>query len=327
MKHLLLILLISTFLFCSNKETTRSLQAKSKIDLEKSNESISKILFSRKLNNDNGWSIYSIDPNTLKEEIVIPFKSGQGEYNTNVSPNGKSISFNTYRYGGWKIASYNIMTKEVKQITKNPKYYFFNGVFSPDGETLSYERNVGRDTHIFKSDSNGDNEERLTINFGKENRTPSWSADGKSVFFYSEKDRINDIYVLDITSKKIKNISNNKTGNDFNPCVSQEGKKVAYYSDRNGYLDVYVMDIDGQNQINLTESIRNDNNKYNYYTDYNMFWKFKVSWSPDGKSLVFSNAIQGNIDLFTIHADGTNLKQITKTPKSEYTPEWAIISQ
>lgn len=287
---------------------------------------VSKILFSRKHSNDQGWSIYMMDPDGSNEKIIIPFKSGMGEYNPDPSSDGKTILFNTYRYGGWKLALYDIERKSAKRITMSSNYYT-NGVFSPDGKRIVYEKNLQRSTHIFIADRDGKNEQMLTSKMGTQNRIPVWTPDGKSILFYNENANANDIYMVDIESGNIKNLTNNNSGNDFGPSVSPDGSKIAFFSDRNGFLDLFLMDITGVNQICLTSSLQSENNEYDYYTDRNMYWIFKTSWSPDSQSLVFSNSTGDNIDLFTVKKDGANLKQITNSSKSEYTPVWGLIEQ
>lgn len=316
-----LVLILS---FTPNKNRNNSKNTLEKKAHTPQNVKKSKILFSRKHKQEKGWSIYSINPDGTGEKIVIPYASGQGEYNPEISPNGKEILFNSYRYGGWKLAVYNIQKKTVKNISSTSNYYT-NGSYSNSGDNIAYERNVGRSTQIFISNSNGKNEKLMSVNMGRNNRLPCWTKKEESVLFYSEKRAANDIYIANVKSGEIKNLTNNSSGNDFNPSVSPDGKQVAFFSDRNGYLDLYLMDISGKNQINLTSKLHNISNKYNYYKDQNIYWLFKVSWSPDGEYLVFSNTISDNIDLFTIRNDGSELKQITKTSQSELTPVWGSI--
>ena len=285
-----------------------------------------KIVFSRKKDSDRGWSIYMMDSDGSNEKILIPYRSGMGEYNPDISPDGKTVLFNTYRYGGWKLATYDIESKTTTRITFASNY-FTNGVFSPDGRKIAYEKNVQRSTHIFIADRNGQNEKTLTAKMGNENRIPGWSPDGKSIVFYSDKDGKNDIYKVAIDGGEITNLTKNKSGNDFAPSVSPDGKQIAFFSDRNGYLDLYIMNFNGTDQVNLTKALQTKNNTYNYYKDNNLFWIFKASWSPDGNSIVFSSVVNDNVDLFTIQKDGLNLKRLTVSPKSEFTPVWGKITQ
>lgn len=289
--------------------------------VEEGNSS-SRILFARKRIPSEGWTIFSVNSDGSDEKTIIPAKRGMGEYNPARSPDGKTILFNTYRYGGWKLATRDLASGKVSRITQASNY-FTNGVYSADGEKIAYEKNIGRSTHICIADVHGKNEVVLTSKSGSaENRIPVWTANGESIIFYNEKNSINDIFSIDIASLSIQNLTKNSTGNDFSPAVSPDGKQIAFFSDRNGFLDLYIMDRDGSNPTNLSNALQSKNNKYNYFKDSNTYWIFKVAWSPDGKHLVFSNVKTDNVDLFTIKSDGTELTQITKTSASEYTPCW-----
>ena len=287
----------------------------------------SKILFAKRQKSGQGWSIYAMRPDGLDLKLLIPLKSGMGEYNPSVSPDGTTILFNTYRFGGWELATFNLHSGKILQLTKGGGYCT-NGVFSPDGNKIVYEKNNGRNTHICMADRNGLNERILTSQLGNtENRIPVWTANGNSIIFYSDKEGNNDVYKINISDSNhiITNLTNNKEGNDFAPSVSPDNQQIAFFSDRNGHLDLYVMDISGNNQRNITSSVRNENNAYNYYTDSNTYWMFKSSWSPNGDYLVFTNVASGNVDLFVVHKDGSNLKQITNSEQSELTPVWAVL--
>lgn len=48
-----------------------------------------------------------------------------------------------------------------------------------------------------------------------------------------------------------------------------------------------------------------------------------AGWSPDGTSIVFANAgIGGNDDLYVMHADGSAITPLTRTPTWESAPAW-----
>jgi Tol biopolymer transport system component len=52
------------------------------------------------------------------------------------------------------------------------------------------------------------------------------------------------------------------------------------------------------------------------------YFAFEPSWSPDGTQILFGMFINGQEDLYTANADGSNLKQITDTPDFEIGPDW-----
>jgi TolB protein len=69
------------------------------------------------------------------------------------------------------------------------------------------------------------------------------------------------------------------------------------------------MDADGENHQNLTGSHRNN---------------WAPSWSPDGKRIAFTAAVQGEeTDIYVMDADGRNLQQLTNDPALDSYPSWS----
>jgi len=57
-------------------------------------------------------------------------------------------------------------------------------------------------------------------------------------------------------------------------------------------------------------------------------WDGTPDWSPDGKKIVFSSDRAGSKDLYVMNADGTEVRQLTKTETGpikgqEYEPRWS----
>lgn len=319
-KHSILIGLASLILF--NTDIKSSIH-RPIAEIPKVQKEQSKILFAKKKNRNQGWTIYMIDPDGNNEKILIPFESGQGEYNPSVSPDGNEVLFNSYRYGGWKLAVLNLSNQKIQRITMGNNYYT-NGAYSPSAEKIAYEKSDRVSNHIFIANRDGSQEKNISKVLGKaDNYIPVWENEN-SILFYSNASGSNDIYRVSLTNLSVENLTNNSSGNDFAPAISKNGK-IAFYSDRNGYLDLFVMDRDGKNQRCLTTSMQSEKNQYNYYKDRNLYWIFKASWSLDGSKIVFQNVTEESIDLFTVDSDGGNLKQLTDTPETEYTPTWGVI--
>jgi Tol biopolymer transport system component len=81
------------------------------------------------------------------------------------------------------------------------------------------------------------------------------------------------------------------------PDISPNGKRIVYQSNESGSFNVWVMDIDGGHQTQLT--------------DESGFEDFQPSWSPDGKSILFSRCGEpfGYItycDIESMKANGSN---------------------
>ena len=103
-------------------------------------------------------------------------------------------------------------------------------------------------------------------------------------------------------------IPNTERGAD--PVVSADGKRVAYLAYAAGGVDLVVIDLDGSNKQVLTN-----------FKDGS--WLQGVSWSPDGKQLVFSMLRNFQQDLWVIDADGKNLHAITWDNHEDQDAHWA----
>lgn len=86
--------------------------------------------------------------------------------------------------------------------------------------------------------------------------------------------------------------------------VSPDGQKIAF--DMAG--DIYTLPIAGGKATRLTDGLPFD---------------VQPRWSPDGKQIVFVSDKDGSDDVWVMDADGKNLKQITRTDRTQFlSPEW-----
>jgi Tol biopolymer transport system component len=52
------------------------------------------------------------------------------------------------------------------------------------------------------------------------------------------------------------------------------------------------------------------------------YFAFEPDWSPDGTRIVFCMFINGQEDVYTANADGSDVRQVTDTPDFENGPDW-----
>lgn len=76
------------------------------------------------------------------------------------------------------------------------------------------------------------------------------------------------------------------------------GARRRYQWDFDPNIKIYSSNLDGSNQKLLTDA-----------PDYNA----EGSYSPDGKSIVFCSKRDGHLNLYIMDADGSNVRQLTKT--------------
>ena len=98
----------------------------------------------------------------------------------------------------------------------------------------------------------------------------------------------------------------------FEPAWSPDGKQIAF-KNLNPVDALWLMDADGSNAHRLTKT---PGSGY-------AFWN--PQWSPDGKRLSVPGGrrLMALIDVWTINADGTGERNISKSPEDEWWPTWS----
>lgn len=278
----------------------------------------SRIYFARQLDGDRGRSILSVRPDGTGERVEVAYKSGMGENNPAPSPDGSYLLFNTYRYGGWKIAK-KAGQGAVERWTLGADYYT-NPAFDHKGTRVAFEhtRRSGTDISV-RTLSTGD-EAAWASTKAHDERVPVWTPDGGLVSFDGRSGK-QQIYLQPKKDAATKLLSDGQ-GNDFAPAMSPDGQRVAFYSDRTGHADLMVLDLKTNELHNLTADIRNETTPYVFGE--RTYWRLKVAWSPDGGELVFLSPRDGNYELFVVRPDGTGLRRLTTTATSEITPAWGL---
>lgn len=266
--------------------------------------------------------IYDLKTATT-ETLLKGTVARRGEYNPSISPDGSKIIFNTYRFNGWKLgfADYeNGEISNVMRLTDRPNYEY-NASFSPDGTKIAYQEFnwSTRETDIFIADKNGKKAMHF-INSRGADHVPDWSSDGNSIVFSSERNGDFDVYIKALDDGTLLNLTNDNA-TDFAPSTSKKENVIAFLSDREGQVNLYSLDLDDDNLRNLTVDFKSDNIDSKGFDDAN-YWAYKTSWSPDGDKITFTLMIDGDLEIFTVNKDGTNLTQITHNDDTDMTPFW-----
>jgi TolB protein len=72
--------------------------------------------------------------------------------------------------------------------------------------------------------------------------------------------------------------------------------------------NVVVMDADGSNLVNLTNDDGNNQDP---------------DWSPDGGSIVYVSAIDGDFEIYSMNPDGSGRTDLTDNESSDFSPTWS----
>ncbi len=152
---------------------------------------------------------------------------------------------------------------------------------------------------------------------GLDKQRPSWSPDGKRLLFARHESGGTAIWLY-VTgpdgSAGPKRLTDRKTP-EYNGTFSPDGRQVLFasitLSGTQGNLDVSRIGADGQGLKTVTD----DQGKLAHQD-----WP---AWSPDGTRFAFSSTHDGNQEVYTAKADGTDVVRLTQHPGIDTHPCWS----
>lgn len=139
---------------------------------------------------------------------------------------------------------------------------------------------------------------------------PAWSPDGSQVAFISNRENGKEsgqfIYVMNADGNGVRQLSLENESKW--PDWSHDGSRITYTHKG----DIHVMNADGNGQsINLTDSPEED---------------AQSSWSPDDRQILWLSGGDNHWNLYTMNADGTNVRQLTQNGKV-FDAAWTVDGQ
>jgi Tol biopolymer transport system component len=129
------------------------------------------------------------------------------------------------------------------------------------------------------------------------------------VFTSTRETGVNEIWTMNSDGTGARRLTNNP-GNDQMPAWSPDGTRIVWASIRPGSpaRELWIMNADGSDQRRLTNLGTLPG------------WP---AWSPDGHRIAFhAQRVDGNLDIYTIDADGGDLRRLTST-NSHIRPRWS----
>jgi TolB protein len=114
---------------------------------------------------------------------------------------------------------------------------------------------------------------------------------------------------MNIEGADVQRLSNGE-GEAVNPAWHPDGQHIAFAWTRGfspGNYNIFVMDVASRQVVQLTHGAgRNEN----------------PSWAPDGRRIVFASTRGGSQQIWTMLADGSELRQLTTQSRNEK-PVWS----
>ncbi len=232
---------------------------------------------------------------------------------------GRQIAYYSYiNSKSWVIKVMNADGGNVRQLTDGGAC---DGApyWSPDGAQIVYssdaECNAER-REIYVISAEGGTPRNLSNN-AADDIAGTWSPDGKQIVFSSNRDGNYELYVMDADGGNVRRLTNN-SADDYAPAWSpaspEGGDQIAFYSNRDGNDEIYVMNVDGSNVRRLTNNTAVD---------------WFPRWSPappeggtGGKQITFSSKRDGNLEIYVMSADGSNVQRLTNSPGDDFNSVW-----
>ncbi len=232
------------------------------------------------------------------------------------SPDGAQIAFVSYRTGSPELV---ILSSDGELRKAFPQSGELNSApaWSPDGRLLAFSSSRDGNAEIYTLRLADGTLTRLTHNDAIDT-SPTWSPDGKRIAFTSDRTGAPQIYIMgangDTNGDKPRRLAFEVSYCDA-ASWSPLGDKIVFTGRVAGGFDLYVKEIPKDLTNDITGGPINrltENSNINEWP----------RWSPDGKHLVFASNRTGNFDVYTMDADGSNVRRLTRGGNSS-SPSWS----
>ncbi|MBD3368089.1 MAG: BamA/TamA family outer membrane protein [Candidatus Eisenbacteria bacterium] len=187
--------------------------------------------------------------------------------------------------------------------------------WSPDGEEICFVAKSGGDDALhFVDTESGDLVNSLTFDLDGM-FTPSWSPDGDRVVFVGTKEGASDLYMAHIETGELVRLTDDFY-DERDPEWSPDGTRIAFTSDRGSEAelgfrrryDLYAVEWSSRRIDRLPSTPGNDSSP---------------TWSPDGRSIIFSSTAGGSPDLYAITLADSSISRLTALVGGASAPSWA----
>ncbi len=263
----------------------------------------SKIVFLRKIGKYKNVHIMDIDGKNIQ---AITNKRTI-HLSPNWSPDGKKITYTSYKRGNPDLYIYSMLTK--KEIRISAKKGLNTGAsWTPDGRKILFTRSRKGDSDIYSINPDGTGLKAMIKGYGLD-ITPRMSPDSKNLIFVSGRSGSPHIWIMNMLTHKLQKLTR-KGRYNADPSWSPDGKSIAFAGFDNGHFDIFIMKPDPINPQFERLTINSNDNEH-------------PSWSPDGRHIIFQSNRDGQYELYLMNADGSNQRRLTFGLGEVTAPQWS----
>jgi Tol biopolymer transport system component/DNA-binding winged helix-turn-helix (wHTH) protein len=226
--------------------------------------------------------------------------TGKEAWGASLSRDGKKFVFSGKRAGRWELWEKSLVDGREAPIFTDDAYFRDEGLWSPDGARLAYERSktaTGEiQVAIWSSESR--TEEPLTESSNRYDYTNDWSPDGEWLLVSRENKETGNpeiwkIPVAGVLAKREpQKIISDPGFNLWQGRFSPDGRWIVFEAvrDQDTRIEstIYVVAVDGGQWVRITDG---------------KHWDDKPRWSPDGRVIYFLSERSGLFNVWGVHFD------------------------
>ncbi len=237
--------------------------------------------------------LYLMDYDGHNQRRISGHKSTSGY--SDWSPKGDAIAYMSYFSGTPGIYYVDLASGNKVPVFREPPLSL-SPSFSPDGRRIAFAHSRGSNIDIYVCDRDCRQPQRVTTS-GAIDTNPAWSPDGRQLAFTSGRSGQPQIYVMQANGDNVRRIS---FEGDYNEGAAwrPDGTHLAYASrakDRRRFQIAVTSLVDLTTRI-----VASGRDSYE-----------EPSYSPDGQKIVFTVKRGVEAQIFSMDADGGNLRQLT----------------
>jgi len=184
---------------------------------------------------------------------------------------------------------------------------------SEDASKIAWVSNRDGDFEIYTQNLDGTGFAQLTFNSASD-ATPEWNHDGTKLLFVTNRDGNFEVYSMDANGANQTNLTNHPSFDavgDWSP----DGTQMVFPSDRDGDQELYIVNSDGTGPVTQIT--------FNTSADFTPNWSNGLVTTTSKIVFVSNRAGGSNLDVYTIHPDGTNETQLTTNTANDNSSTWS----
>lgn len=227
-----------------------------------------------------------------------------------ISQDNTRLAFTSFLQGNPGITLMN--ADPVRRLTfVNPNSSIVSSPdFTPDGRILLFSTKIGGGfPNIFSANQDGSNLTRITTARAVETEPKVNPKNFSEVLFVSGRSGPAQIYRMNISGSDVERLTDG-TGQAANPSWHPNGQIMLFAWTRGlepGNFNIFMMDVAKRELTQLTYGAGRNQNPV---------------WAPDGVHIAFCSNRSGSQQIWTMLADGTQVKRLTTAGRNEM-PVWS----